>query len=203
MWATRLALSDMGNREDLLAGATKCLVELGYARTTARDISTAAGTSLAAIGYHFGSKNKLMSEALIELLDASFVEQFANALQAAPQGADRHKQFMVAWSKIIAGLAHSQGMLIASVENLAQVVRLPEVRAALISRQQDAVETVARNFLARNPGVSTAQAEAVGRLYLVLFQGLAICWLAEPELAPTAEQLADAMVALTEPEVAG
>ncbi len=32
----------------------------GYARTTARDIATAAGVSLAAIGYHFGSKEELL-----------------------------------------------------------------------------------------------------------------------------------------------
>ncbi|MGH4006514.1 MAG: TetR family transcriptional regulator, partial [Pseudonocardiaceae bacterium] len=44
----------MGNREDLLAGAKRCLYEKGYGRTTARDIAAAAGgVSLAAIGYHF------------------------------------------------------------------------------------------------------------------------------------------------------
>ena len=53
----------MGNREDLLAGAKRCLYEKGYASTTARDIATASGTSLAAIGYHFGSKEALMNQA--------------------------------------------------------------------------------------------------------------------------------------------
>ena len=33
----------MGNREDLLAGAKKCLYEKGYARTTARDIAPRPG----------------------------------------------------------------------------------------------------------------------------------------------------------------
>ena len=35
----------MGNREDLLAGAQRCLYEKGYARTTARDIASASGVS--------------------------------------------------------------------------------------------------------------------------------------------------------------
>ena len=58
----------MGNREDLLNGAKVCLLEKGYARTTARDIASASGVSLAAIGYHFGSKEALLGEALQQAL---------------------------------------------------------------------------------------------------------------------------------------
>lgn len=60
----------MGNREDLLAGALRCIREKGYARTTARDIAAAAGTSLAAIGYHFGSKEALLNEAMFAAFDS-------------------------------------------------------------------------------------------------------------------------------------
>ncbi|MEU9115446.1 helix-turn-helix domain-containing protein, partial [Streptomyces sp. NPDC048483] len=60
----------MGNREDLLAGARRCLEEKGWARTTVRDIATAAGgVSMAAIGYHFGSREALLNAALIEAID--------------------------------------------------------------------------------------------------------------------------------------
>ncbi|GAB3818361.1 TetR family transcriptional regulator [Micromonospora zhanjiangensis] len=58
----------MGNREDLLAGAKQCLMEKGYARTTARDIAAAAGTSLAAIGYHFRTTQALLNAALFEAM---------------------------------------------------------------------------------------------------------------------------------------
>ncbi|MFC4080444.1 TetR/AcrR family transcriptional regulator [Amycolatopsis samaneae] len=66
----------MGNREDLLAGARRCLESKGYARTTARDIATEAGTSLAAIGYHFGSVQTLLNAAMIQTLS-----EFADSLQ--------------------------------------------------------------------------------------------------------------------------
>ncbi|MGH3910201.1 MAG: TetR/AcrR family transcriptional regulator, partial [Pseudonocardiaceae bacterium] len=56
----------MGNREALLAGAKQCLYEKGYGRTTARDIAAASGVSLAAIGYHFGSKEALLNAALMQ-----------------------------------------------------------------------------------------------------------------------------------------
>ena len=58
----------MGNRESLIAGAKQCLHDIGYTRTTARDIATAAGVSLAAIGYHFGSTRELLNQALMEAL---------------------------------------------------------------------------------------------------------------------------------------
>ncbi len=66
-------MSTMGNREDLLAGARRCLFEKGYSCTTVRDIATAAGgVSMAAIGYHFGSKEALLNEALAEANRAAF-----------------------------------------------------------------------------------------------------------------------------------
>ena len=55
----------MGHKEDLLAGAKKCLVELGYAKTTARDSVKASHTNLASIGYHFGSKDALLTQAMM------------------------------------------------------------------------------------------------------------------------------------------
>lgn len=80
----------MGNREDLLAGARRVIVERGVANATARDIAQAAGVSLAAIGYHFGSKDQLVTEALLDTLgtgigdgmEAAIVE--AKDLPASP-----------------------------------------------------------------------------------------------------------------------
>jgi AcrR family transcriptional regulator len=56
----------VGHREDLLAGARRCLEKRGYARTTARDLVAESGTNLASIGYHFGSKEALLNEAIGE-----------------------------------------------------------------------------------------------------------------------------------------
>ncbi|MDQ3601484.1 MAG: TetR/AcrR family transcriptional regulator, partial [Actinomycetota bacterium] len=56
----------MGHREALLVGARRCLQERGYARTTARDLVAASGTNLASIGYHFGSKEALLDEAITQ-----------------------------------------------------------------------------------------------------------------------------------------
>lgn len=58
----------MGHREDLLEGAKRCLLEKGFVRTTARDIVKESGTNLASIGYHYGSKDALLTQAFVELV---------------------------------------------------------------------------------------------------------------------------------------
>ncbi len=58
----------MGNRDDLLDGAVRCLRDKGWARSTVRDIAAAAGVSHAAIGYHFGSREALLTAFLDRLL---------------------------------------------------------------------------------------------------------------------------------------
>src|SRR5205807_9875991 len=55
------------HRDQLIKGAIKCLQTKGYARTTARDIAAASNANLASIGYHFGSKEALLNEAMIRI----------------------------------------------------------------------------------------------------------------------------------------
>ena len=89
----------MGHKEDLLAGAKRCLYEKGFAHTTARDIVDASGTNLASIGYHYGSKNALMLAAMAsatedwaaefdQVIDAKAARE-ATPLQRPPDLDDR------------------------------------------------------------------------------------------------------------------
>ncbi len=57
-------MSDTRGR--LLAAARRCITLNGLAGTTSRDIASAAGANLAAITYHFGSKEELVAQALLE-----------------------------------------------------------------------------------------------------------------------------------------
>jgi len=43
-----------------------CVARAGLAATTSRDITSEAGANLAAITYHFGSKDRLVADALLE-----------------------------------------------------------------------------------------------------------------------------------------
>ena len=76
----------MGHREDLLAGARRCLEKRGYARTTARDLVAESGTNLASIGYHFGSKEALLNEAIGESFQEWAERVRELALSIEPRG---------------------------------------------------------------------------------------------------------------------
>src|SRR5438270_2977098 len=57
-------------RARLLASTRRCIATRGLAATTSRDITAGAGANLAAITYHFGSKDRLVAAALLEELRA-------------------------------------------------------------------------------------------------------------------------------------
>jgi AcrR family transcriptional regulator len=62
------------NRDQLLDGALRCLERLPAERVTARVIADESGANLASIGYHFGSKDDLITAAVIEGLDRWLAE---------------------------------------------------------------------------------------------------------------------------------
>ena len=55
-------------RQRLLDATRECLGRKGLAATTSRDITGTAGVNLAAITYHFGSKDALVAAALLDSL---------------------------------------------------------------------------------------------------------------------------------------
>ena len=57
------------NRSRLVEGTLRCLERLPPERITARAIAKESGANLASITYHFGSKDALVTEAVIEGLD--------------------------------------------------------------------------------------------------------------------------------------
>jgi AcrR family transcriptional regulator len=57
-------------RAKLLQGTLACLRWRGMAGTTSRDIAAAAGVNVAAITYHYGSKDELVSQALLQAVRA-------------------------------------------------------------------------------------------------------------------------------------
>lgn len=81
------------NRQELVDGALRCLERLPAERVTARAIADESGANLASIAYHFGSKDGLVTAAVIEGLDRwlAEVERALSALESAPR-AERFRQ---------------------------------------------------------------------------------------------------------------
>src|SRR5918997_1679891 len=93
----------MGHREQLLEGAKRCLIERGYAHTTARDIVAASGTNLASIGYHFGSKEALLNAAMIEAMD-EWGSELERAVQVDPTAGPLERLEAV-WAGVVESIA--------------------------------------------------------------------------------------------------
>jgi AcrR family transcriptional regulator len=194
----------MGNREALLAGAKTCLRERGYARTTARDITAAAGTSLASIGYHFGSTETLMNEALFALAD-SWSAELGRALstdvdsQAAPL-----ERFEAYWTRVIESFTTSREMWAAWLEFASQIDRIPQLRKAIADGVQEARGVLASMAQPAGTEFDDERAHAVGSLHHALLTGVMVQWLVDPDRAPSARQLTDALltVAGVDPDAA-
>jgi AcrR family transcriptional regulator len=67
------------NRSNLIEGTLRCLQRLPPDRVTARAIAGESGANLASIAYHFGSKDALVTEAVVAGLDR-WLEEVAATL---------------------------------------------------------------------------------------------------------------------------
>jgi AcrR family transcriptional regulator len=184
----------MGNREDLVEGAKRCLLEKGYSRTTARDISAAAGVSLAAIGYHFGSKEALLNEALQQAI-MEWGDDLAGTLAASVDpDAPPAERFEATWTNVVRSFAATRALWGVQFELLAHIDRNPELRHTFTEANRHARLGLAELF-----GIPVEQPEAakVGAYLQMLLAGAAAQWLADPQSAPSSRDLLDAMHSVT------
>lgn len=185
----------MGNREDLLAGAKRCVMRKGFSQVTARDLAEAAGVSLAAIGYHFGSKDVLLTQAMIALMD-EWGEQF-QAIPAVPDEGDPVTRFGVMWDRLFSVFTANRPLAAASFEVFPAAEQTPELRERLAAAQAAA----RRGLICQLHGVdedtvSDETAATVGSLYLALLSGVLAQWLIAPAAAPGGADLAAAIHAI-------
>ncbi|MRH90199.1 TetR family transcriptional regulator [Nocardia sp. SYP-A9097] len=182
----------MGTREDLLAGAKQCLAERGLARTTVRDIVAASGTNLAAINYHFGTRDQLLNQAMLE----STAESVNRILTSLPEGEDldSDERLTLFWRKLIESFATDRALWSANVEAMAQALHSPELRTEI-----GAAQVRARTGLSEALGDNDPR---IGAIVQTVIGGLLVQALVEPGNAPTAEDLTAgvrALAALSDP----
>ncbi len=184
----------MGHREDLLEGAKRCLLAKGFARTTARDIVKESGTNLASIGYHYGSKDALLAQAyvsLVEELGDAFEGEGTSGISAEPGSIER---FQEVWSNIIGTMRGPGSMWRLSVEVISMGDQLPEVRDHLSRAQLEAGRGIIPLLMGgREEDVRDETVDTLGKFYLTLMTGLIAQWTFDPKTAPSAEQLTEGL----------
>lgn len=181
----------MGNREALLDGAERCLADKGYARTTARDIASAAGVSLAAIGYHYGSKDELLKVALRQSL-TRWGDEVGDVLRKRDYSIDGNaNRFVATWQRVIESFAQSAKLWAVQFELLSVLEREPELRESFAAETRRSRIALAELFGAITE--DDEEAEKIGAFYQALLAGLAALWLGDPQSVPSGADLLEAV----------
>ncbi|WP_405998305.1 TetR/AcrR family transcriptional regulator [Streptomyces sp. NBC_00829] len=188
----------MGHREDLLEGAKRCLLEKGYARTTARDIVAASGTNLASIGYHYGSKEALLNQAFLAV-----TEEWGDAVgpggkEGAKLPSDPLERFEKTWEQVIASFDSSRPVWKLQLEVVSRLDEDEQLRDAIRGPQEEGRQGMAEGFGGLDPKADPEKARVAGLFYQALVAGVMIQWLVDPDTAPSAKELTDGLLAVLE-----
>jgi len=178
------------NRDNLLEGALRCLERLPPERVTARVIAEESGANLASIGYHFGSKDELVTAAVVEGLDR-WLGEIAARLSDLP--ADAPGARLRRAGEVLDAGGHT-GLTRTFVAALARAQHDADVRARLVEGF-----THTRPALAAVLGFGEDETAAdAAALVLALFHGLLLQRLLDPGLAIEGERLERAQARLRE-----
>lgn len=184
----------MGNKEALMEAAIRCLSRKGYARTTARDITSEAGTSLAAIGYHYGTVQQLLNEAVFAAQEHWCREALMVLTDAVDPGESFIERFTDAFARVIKSLRNDRPLWAASVDLLSQVEHVPELKPTLMKTMSLARLGSITTFDGVDvESVDSQQIRQQGSLYYALLSGVMLQYLLDPDTAPTAEELAEGL----------
>lgn len=178
------------NRSQLIEGTLRCLERLPPERVTARAIAHESDANLASITYHFGSKDDLVTEAVIAGLDrwlAEIASQLGDLAARTPAA-----RYRLAGEAVEQSRQRYTGLARMFVVALGKAQHDPRVRA-----------TLAAGFHRTRPGLAAilglgddqAGRDAAG-LVLALFDGLLFQSLLDPALAIEGDRLHQAQARL-------
>jgi AcrR family transcriptional regulator len=165
------------NRQQLLDGTIRCLELLPPDQITARVIARESGANLASISYHFGSKDQLVTEAMVATLDR-WLDQIADTL-ATIDAADPAARFDQAAKLITRTRTEHLGLLKTFISSLSVALGDDEVRALLADGFARTWPLLASVLAA---GEDQAGRDAAG-LVLSMFYGQMIQATLDPALA--------------------
>ncbi len=170
-----------GTRDRLLVAARQCVREHGVSGATSRRITTAAGANLAAITYHFGSKEALLMEALFGELRA----RVQPALDALAGDGPPGERMLLAVQRLLAELERSQDDALVALEALVMAAHDPDERRRVVELHE------------------SIRAELVVVLRQLLDDGVVPGWVVPEAMASLIIAVANGIVLQTQLDCAG
>jgi AcrR family transcriptional regulator len=179
------------HRARLLQAARELLREREYGNISARDLVAASNTNLGSIGYHFGSKEALLNEAI-----GLAFEDWADAVGGAIRGKANADPAELMRGSLRVALDEFDSMrpyFQAFIEALARSSRSPRLREQLAEhyrRQRDRVAGWITEAIGE--ALSPDEARHLASVMLGTVDGLMIQAFVDPEDVPSSRELANA-----------
>ena len=173
----------------LLEAAKQLVGERGYAGTSVRELAAAAGTNLAAVNYHFGSRERLLNQAVLEY----FLEwgDRVGEVDVDPD-AEPLAQLAARARPMVDGLTAAQPAFIVFLEALLQAQRSPELHSELAEHYAEQRRRAVASIAASQAGgeLSPRFREVIASFILAVIDGLQLQALLDPGAIPTGDELA-------------
>jgi AcrR family transcriptional regulator len=176
------------HREALLEAAKELLRERDYGTITARDLVAASSTNLGSIGYHFGSKQALLNEAIGEALE-DWTEAIAEAIHDDAD-APPLARMASSWRRVHDRFDEIRPYFMAFIEAVARSARSPSLAGRLAEHYERQRDRVAR-MLGEALGDALGEREAhdFASCVIALTDGLMLQAFVDPAHRPSPREL--------------
>ncbi|HEV7162768.1 MAG TPA: TetR/AcrR family transcriptional regulator [Solirubrobacteraceae bacterium] len=176
-------------KEALLQAAKQLVLERGYASTSVRDLAAASGANLGAVNYHFGSREKLLNQAICEV----FLEwgQEVGDVDVAPD-AGPLEQLAARARPMVDGIPQAQPLFLMFLEGLLQARHSPDLHRELAAHYAAQRRQTGEHIRATAIGSQLPERtiEVIASYLLAVADGLQLQSLLDPNVIPTGEELA-------------
>lgn len=174
----------------LLEAAKQLVGESGYAGTSVRELTSRSGTNLAAVNYHFGSRENLLNQAILEY----FLEWAGSAGEQGPADPDAEplQQLAARARPAVDGIAEAQPAFVVALEALLQSRRSPELHRQLTEHYAEHRRRIGESIADTRRGreLPPRVREVAASYMLAVIDGLQLQALLDPDAIPSGEELA-------------
>jgi AcrR family transcriptional regulator len=182
-------MASVDTKTALLDAAKQLVRERGYAGASVRELAAAAGTNIAAVNYHFGTREKLLNQAVLEY----FLEWGERVAEVdVDADAEPLAQLAARARQMVGDLPAAQPAFVVFLEALLQARRSPELHRQLAEhyaeQRRRAMQTIAATERGRE--LPPRLQEVVASYTLAVIDGLQLQALLDPDAIPTGEELA-------------
>jgi AcrR family transcriptional regulator len=182
-------MASQDTKTALLEAAKQLILERGYAGATVRELAAASGANVAAVNYHFGSRENLLNQAMLDV----FAEWMWRSSKVDVDEEEEPLQQLAARARpMVDGIQAAQPAFIMALEVLLQSRRSPELHGQLAEHyarmRRFASESIAQSK--RGSQLPPRYREVAASYMIAVADGLQVQALLDPDAIPTGDELA-------------